>query len=127
MEGVWNTYAKGVVAIEAAVNKLGKKFGFRDNLGYLSACPTNLGTGMRASVMITLPGVSKVDMNNFAKGKHANNKEDLFVQVRNKGGESVKTDIGVYDISNRARLGMVQDQVKCWVNGLNKIVGEFSK
>lgn len=77
-------------------------FAYDERLGYLSSCPTNLGTAMRASVHIKLPNVSKLpDFNDRCKA--------LGVQARGIHGEHSEEDGGgVYDISNLQRLGVTE-------------------
>ena len=77
-------------------------------MGYISNCPTNLGTGLRASVHIKLPKLQKNPqlMQSIADKYH--------VQIRGIHGEHTESDDGVYDISNLRRLGrnevdLVQD------------------
>jgi len=78
------------------------------NLGYLTSCPTNLGTALRASVHIHLPllGQNKEQFQAIA--------DKYFVQIRGAHGEHTETNDHIYDISNRRRLGrseaaLVQD------------------
>ena len=75
------------------------KFSHDDHLGYITSCPTNLGTALRASVHIKLPKlmVHKDQFNAIA--------DKYFVQIRGIHGEHTETDDGVFDISNRRRLG----------------------
>lgn len=84
------------------------KFSFDERLGYITSCPTNLGTALRASVHIKLPklGQKKEDFQKIA--------DKYFVQIRGAHGEHTETDDHIYDISNRRRLGrstveLVQD------------------
>lgn len=81
------------------------KFQNDSHLGYISTCPTNLGTGMRASVHIKLPKLQKNQdkMNAIA--------DRYFVQVRGAHGEHTETDDGVFDISNLRRLGRNEVQL----------------
>jgi len=76
------------------------KFAYDDHLGYITSCPTNLGTAMRASVHIKLPllGKQKADFQAIADKYH--------VQIRGAHGEHTETDDGIFDISNKRRLGM---------------------
>ena len=90
-----------------AVKKLEEsmKFSFNSHLGYITSCPTNLGTAMRASVHIKLPNLSK-DMDRF------NEITDKYhLQIRGIHGEHSKSEGGVYDISNRRRLGV--SEIEC--------------
>lgn len=75
------------------------KFSNDEHLGYISNCPTNLGTGMRASVHINLPKLQKnpKEMQAIA--------DRYYVQIRGAHGEHTDTSDGVFDISNLRRLG----------------------
>ena len=75
------------------------KFAHDDHLGYITSCPTNLGTALRASVHINLPKLktNKKLMNEIA--------DQYYVQIRGIHGEHSETDDGIFDISNRRRLG----------------------
>lgn len=75
------------------------KFSYDDHLGYITSCPTNLGTAMRASVHIHLPllGKRKQEFQAIA--------DKYYVQIRGAHGEHTETDDGIFDISNRRRLG----------------------
>ena len=84
------------------------KFSYDDHLGYITSCPTNLGTAMRASVHIHLPllGQDKPAFQAIADKYH--------VQIRGAHGEHTETNDGIFDISNIRRLGfsmtsLVQD------------------
>lgn len=90
-----------------AIKQLEKKmkFSYNDHLGYITSCPTNLGTAMRASVHIKLPKVSK-DMDNFKDIA-----DKYFLQIRGIHGEHSQSEGGVYDISNKRRLGV--SEVQC--------------
>jgi len=74
-------------------------FAYNDELGYLTSCPTNLGTALRASVHVHLPelGIRKNELNQIA---------DIFgLQIRGIHGEHSESDDHIYDISNKHRLG----------------------
>merc|ERR1719272_1953411 len=76
-----------------------------EHLGYISNCPTNLGTGLRASVHINLPKLMK------AKDLHQSIADKYHVQIRGIHGEHTETDDGVFDISNMRRLGRNEVQL----------------
>merc|ERR1712098_115759 len=60
VKGVFSRLANGIKAVQDSVKaESGKGFQLHDRYGYLHSCPTNLGTGMRASVHIDLPGWTK--------------------------------------------------------------------
>jgi len=91
----------------AAIEKVAK-FSHDDHLGYITSCPTNLGTALRASVHIRLPKLSQ-DMPKFEAIAAQYN-----VQIRGIHGEHSETVDSTYDISNKRRLGrsevaLVQD------------------
>lgn len=93
------------------------KFAHDDHLGYITSCPTNLGTAMRASVHIKLPKL----MNN----KEMFNKiaEEYYVQIRGIHGEHTETNDGVFDISNLRRLGRSEkDLVQDMINGVRALM-----
>ena len=76
------------------------KFSHDEHLGYITSCPTNLGTALRASVHIRLPKLSQ-DMAKFQAIADKYN-----VQIRGIHGEHSETVDSTYDISNKRRLGM---------------------
>merc|ERR1711892_276319 len=60
---VFERLSKGIKAVQEAVKKeSGKDFCLDKKYGYIHSCPTNLGTGMRASVHVDLPGWTKVGL-----------------------------------------------------------------
>ncbi|KAH7967868.1 arginine kinase Lit v 2.0101 [Rhipicephalus sanguineus] len=89
-----------------AVKEIEKKLPFArdDRFGYLTFCPTNLGTTIRASVHIKLP---KLAAN---KQKLENIAAKYNLQVRGTRGEHTESEGGVYDISNKRRLGLTEYQ-----------------
>ncbi len=92
--------------LATAIKEIEKKvtFSYSPHLGYITSCPTNLGTAMRASVHIALPKLAK-DMETF---KAITDKHHL--QIRGIHGEHSESEGGVYDISNRRRLGVTEVQ-----------------
>ncbi|HGZ70242.1 MAG TPA: arginine kinase, partial [Nitratifractor sp.] len=77
-------------------------FAFNEHIGYITSCPTNLGTAMRASVHIKLPNLGA----NMVEFKAITDKYHL--QIRGIHGEHSESEGGVYDISNRRRLGITE-------------------
>lgn len=77
-------------------------FAFNDKLGYLTQCPTNLGTGMRASVMLHLPALQ----NSKAMGKIADNLSKLGLTIRGTYGEGTEPVAALYQLSNQISLGI---------------------
>jgi protein arginine kinase len=90
-------------------------FAFSPRLGYLTACPTNVGTGMRASAMLHLPGMVLSDQINKvvqAVGK-------LGLAVRGLYGEGTEALGNVFQISNQTTLGEKESDV---IDRLNKVI-----
>ncbi len=83
------------------------EFAFDHELGYLSACPTNLGTGMRASAMLHLPGLVLSDQ--IAQVLQAVGK--LQLAVRGFFGEGTESLGNLFQISNQSTLGESEDTI----------------
>jgi arginine kinase len=81
------------------------KFANDEHFGYISTCPTNMGTGLRASVHINLPKLMKNPK------RHQEIADKYHVQIRGIHGEHTETDDGVFDISNLRRLGRNEVQL----------------
>ena len=77
---------------------------FDSRIGFLTACPTNVGTGLRASVMLHLPMIGD-NMKNFS---------NLITQngftIRGMYGEGTKALASLYQISNQITLGMSENE-----------------
>ncbi|VDL73980.1 unnamed protein product [Nippostrongylus brasiliensis] len=92
------------------------QFARHPRLGWLTFCPTNLGTTVRASVHIKLPKVS-------AKPEFKQICADMKLQIRGIHGEHSESAEGVYDISNKQRLGLTEYQaVRQMYDGVKKLI-----
>lgn len=78
------------------------RFAFDKRLGYLTACPTNLGTGLRASVMLFLPGLTRTKKMKTV----VNIVSGLGHAVRGVYGEGSAADGYMYQVSNEVTLGV---------------------
>ncbi len=81
------------------------KFAHDSHLGYITSCPTNLGTALRASVHIRLPKLSK------KKDEFEAIAKKYFVQIRGIHGEHTESEEPIFDISNKRRLGRSEAQL----------------
>jgi len=102
-----------------AVNDIEKRvpFSHHDRLGFLTFCPTNLGTTVRASVHIKVPKLAA----NKARLDEVAGKFNL--QVRGTRGEHTEAEGGIYDISNRRRMGLTEyDAVKEMYDGITELI-----
>lgn len=77
-------------------------FAFSDTLGYLTQCPTNLGTGMRASVMLHLPALQSTK----AMRKISENLSKIGLTIRGSYGEGSEPTAAMYQLSNQISLGI---------------------
>lgn len=77
-------------------------FAFDEKLGYLTQCPTNLGTGMRASVMLHLPALEQ----NGLMGKISESLLKLGLTIRGMYGEGSNSKGCIYQLSNQVTLGL---------------------
>ena len=97
--------------------KFGKtlNYAYNDKYGYLTACPTNVGTGMRVSVMVHLPALTKTG--NIQKVLHIIN--NFGMNIRGIYGEGSKAAGDMYQISNKQTLGVSEEEI---INNMKIIV-----
>merc|ERR1712044_53129 len=118
VKGVFERLARGIKAVQDCVKaESGKDFQLSEKFGYIHSCPTNLGTGMRASVHVDLPGWTKEGLPALQKRC-----EELAVQPRGTRGESGGQTGHTYDISNKHRLGHSEVQlVQVMIDAVNTL------
>ncbi len=93
-------------AIDDVLEK-GMRFAFDERWGYLTACPTNIGTGMRCSVMLHLPGMvltQRID-------KVLSAAAQLNLAVRGFFGEGSENTGNLFQISNQITLGATEEEL----------------
>ena len=113
--GLKDVFARLVFSITALEEKI--PFAYNDHLGYLSSCPTNLGTAMRASFHVRLPLLGQ-------QADFEDTCEKLGLSVRGIHGEHSESEGGVYDISNKRRLGISEvDCIKLLYAGTAELLG----
>jgi protein arginine kinase len=96
------------------------EFAVDPKLGYLTACPTNLGTGMRASAMLHLPGLVLSDqIGHVLKGIGK-----LGLAVRGLFGEGTESLGNLYQISNQSTLGESEEAI---LERLTKVIGDVAR
>lgn len=91
---------------------------YSEKLGYLTHCPTNLGTGMRASVMLHLPaytGAGGIRSLQNQLGK-------LGLTIRGMSGEGSQAAGCLYQISNQITLGITEEET---ISKLEDIIGQI--
>lgn len=90
-------------------------YAFSEQLGYLTACPSNVGTGMRASAMVHLPGL--------VLGEHINQViqavNKIGLAVRGLYGEGTEAMGNLFQVSNQTTLGESEEEI---INRLQKVI-----
>lgn len=94
-------------------------YAFSPRLGYLTACPSNVGTGLRASVMLHLPGLVLMD----EMGPVINGIQKIGLAVRGLWGEGTDAAGNMFQISNQMTLGDTEEHI---IAILEQIVMELS-
>src|SRR5213595_1721041 len=90
-------------------------FAFDPQLGYLTACPTNVGTGMRASAMLHLPGLVLSELINQVIQAVSK----IGLAVRGLYGEGTEAMGNLFQISNQTTLGEKEEEI---VSRLSKVI-----
>lgn len=112
-------------AIKASAEANGTQLMWNDVLGFMGTCPSNLGTGLRASVMVELPNFNKL-----MEGSNHEDKELLEkvcsaydLQPRGSAGEHSAAEGGKFDVSNKQRLGFSEVQlVQKMIDGVSRVI-----
>jgi len=91
------------------------EFAFDPRLGYLTACPTNVGTGMRASAMLHLPGLVLSELINQVIQAVSK----IGLAVRGLYGEGTEAMGNLFQISNQTTLGEKEEEI---INRLSKVI-----
>lgn len=102
-----------LAAAEALANRIDdaleakNNFAFNENLGYLTACPTNLGTGLRASTMLHLPALVLTQQINRLVAAAT----QLGMTVRGLYGEGTEAIGNIFQVSNQLTLGYNEQEI----------------
>lgn len=112
MKEIYGRVVKAVGEVEKRM-----KFLSNERLGFLTFCPTNLGTSLRASCHIKIPKLVK------NKEKFDAVIEKYHLQVRGTRGEHTDVEGGMYNISNKRRMGLTEfEAVKEMYDGVTEII-----
>src|SRR5580704_11161231 len=109
----WQAIDKLDSALEKRLN-----FAFDNELGYLTACPTNLGTGIRVSAMLHLPGLALSEQINPI----IQSVNKLGLAVRGLYGEGTEALGNVFQVSNQMTLGEAETAI---VERLDKVLSQI--
>lgn len=99
------------------------EYAFDEKYGYLTSCPTNVGSGMRASVMMHLPGL--VLTNQINRILTAISQVGLV--VRGLYGEGSDATGNIFQISNQITLGQSEDEILANLKGVVKQILEHER
>jgi len=107
-------------AVNAIDDELGQDldYAFHEDLGYLTACPTNVGTGMRASVLIHLPSLVLTKQ----IGRVLQGISQVGLAVRGFYGEGSQIMGNFFQISNQTTLGQSEKEI---VEGLERVTRQI--
>lgn len=83
------------------------EYAFDEGYGYLTACPTNAGTGIRASLMLHLPGLTMVDQIKRVLSTLSH----VGINIRGLYGEGTESLGNIYQISNQVSLGHSEEEL----------------
>lgn len=112
-----DTFSEAMKLDDFIENKL--DYCFDEKMGYITTCPTNLGTGMRASIMIHLPALTMTD--HISKVYKA--LTQVGMTIRGLYGEGSKSEGCIYQVSNQVTLGVSEQDI---LNNLYAIVKELT-
>lgn len=113
LDEAWSLADKVDDVIEESI-----EYAFHKDFGYLTACPSNVGTGLRASVMMHLPALTMTNNMNRIISSASN----LGIAVRGLYGEGSKTYGSLYQISNQITMGMSEEEL---IEKLKNIVNQI--
>jgi len=94
------------IELDEKVDKL-VNYAFNDKFGFLTTCPTNVGTGLRASIMVHLPALTLTG--NINKILEVVN--EFGMNIRGIYGEGSKSQGNIYQISNKQSLGISEKEI----------------
>lgn len=98
-------------------------YAFQADLGYLTACPTNVGTGMRASVMLHLPALTlNKQMNQLRVAIQPHG-----MILRGLDGEGSDAIGHIYQLSNQVTLGLSEEEILTKLEQVTKQITDFER
>lgn len=112
-------------ALKASAEANNTKLMWNETLGFLGTCPSNLGTGLRASVMVTLPEFNKLMEGDNEEDKHLLETvcAAYDLQPRGSAGEHSAAEGAKFDVSNKQRLGFSEvELVQKMIDGVTKVI-----
>jgi protein arginine kinase len=118
LEGVW----RQILAVDEAVGKV-VPYAYHPRFGYLTACPTNVGTGIRVSVMLHLPAlVITRQIDKVFRSLHK-----ISLAVRGLYGEGSQAMGDFYQISNQTTLGKTEEELLQQVGDVVPVLIDYER
>merc|ERR1712025_573761 len=113
---IFTRFANATEGVQKVLKAEGSDFMHNDHLGWILTCPSNLGTGLRAGAMVTIPLFSaRPDFKDVLKS--------LKLQARGTAGVDSASTGGTWDISNSDRLGTSEvDLCNIFIEGLAEVI-----
>lgn len=115
LEGAW----KIIDAVDTALSKE-LNFAYLSDLGFLTACPTNTGTGMRGSVMLHLPALVMTKQINRILAAVTK----LSFNVRGLYGEGTQASGNFFQVSNQVSLGHTEEEI---INNIKSVIRQVAE
>lgn len=114
----WDTAGKLDDVFESGID-----YAYDEKYGYLTSCPTNVGTGIRASVMMHLPAlVITQQMNRILQAIH-----QVGLAVRGMYGEGSEVTGNIFQISNQITLGQTEEEIIDSLHSVTKQIIEHER
>ncbi|MCG8405857.1 MAG: protein arginine kinase [Phycisphaerales bacterium] len=102
LEDIWEEINRLDDRLEEGID-----YAFHPRYGYLTACPTNVGTGIRVSVMLHLPALKLTgEIEKFFRAA-----KDMHLAIRGLFGEGTEATGDFFQISNQVTLGRTEEEV----------------
>lgn len=102
LDDAWKEMSHVDEALESLV-----QYAWHKKYGYLTACPTNVGTGLRVSVMLHLPALKLTnEIEKFFRAA-----KDMHLAIRGFFGEGTEATGDFYQVSNQTTLGQSEDEI----------------
>lgn len=99
------------------------EYAYDEKLGYLTACPTNLGTALRASVMMHLPALTLTG----EISKVVSSAGSLGIAIRGIYGEGSEAMGNLYQISNQITIGFSEEELIAKVENIAKQIENYER
>ena len=124
---VFSVFCQLSEALKASASANDTKLMWNETLGFMGTCPSNLGTGLRASVMVKLECFNKILEDEASSAEDKELLEQVCaafdLQPRGSAGEHSPAKDAKFDVSNKQRLGFSEvELVQKMIDGVSKVI-----